>query len=421
MTYKALLFFFLLEYVRPQTYLPALNYLHLNVLVLYSAALVSIQQQPASSDVLRDSNSRMLMAFLGLMVVSIITSDSTLVAWEITRGVLEYCLLYWVIVKQATSLPRVKTLFLVLVLSNIAVALLTPQLLSSHERQNIASGSFLGDANDFSLSVNIAIALCLFLMSEAKARHRLLLLCALLFLVFVVVMTQSRGGTLALMMVGFFYWIKSAHKIRTGLIAAAAVVVVLALAPPTYWERMNNITNSEEGSAAGRLEAWDGGWRMALDSPLVGVGAGRFPYAYGTRYRKSPNTPFQTAHSIYFLALGELGFPGLIMLILIIVRNLMLNQRLSKEVKRTRPSGYTTDLQLLASLSAAMVAFAVAGAFLSALYYPHLYVLAGLSTAARRVVRQRQQSTAVAVVAPKEVSIHWALRPVSSNASGRIA
>jgi O-antigen ligase len=185
---------------------------------------------------------------------------------------------------------------------------------------------------------------------------------------------------------------------------------------------MDNLTNSQEGSAAGRLDAWDGAWRMALDSPLVGVGAGRFPFAYGSQYRKSSNTPFQTAHSIYFLALGELGFPGLILLLAIIVRNLTANRRLSREIGRTRPSNWTTDTQLLASLNAAMVAFAVAGAFLSAIYYPHLYVLAGLSTAARRVVRLEHQVTPLPLsVAKKTVSIHWALRPGGPNPRDRIA
>ena len=42
----------------------------------------------------------------------------------------------------------------------------------------------------------------------------------------------------------------------------------------------------------------------------------------------------------------------------------------------------------MAALSASVIAFAVDGAFLSALYYPHLYVLAGVSVAGRRVVRE---------------------------------
>ncbi len=40
-----------------------------------------------------------------------------------------------------------------------------------------------------------------------------------------------------------------------------------------------------------------------------------------------------------------------------------------------------------------MIAFAVNGAFLSALYYPHLYVLAGVSVAGRRIVRDKYLAT----------------------------
>jgi O-antigen ligase len=196
-----------------------------------------------------------------------------------------------------------------------------------------------------------------------------------------------------------------------GLVVAAAGIVVLLAAPPAYFERMNTIS-TEEGSAQGRIQAWGGAIRMAFAYPLTGVGAGNFPTAYGSRFRASSDIPQANAHSIFFQALGELGFPGPVVLISFFVWNLVANRRLSLQVRARDPVGGDRDLRLLASTSAAVVSFAVAGAFLSALYYPHLYVLAGLTTAARRVVRDQSQATA-APAAPrsKEIAVHWAFRP----------
>ena len=412
--YGVLLFFFFMEYVRPAAFVPALSLLHLNALALYATGLGSLGRPYGfpNGDLFRDRNTTLLLVFLALLAMSVVVSDSSALAFEMARALFEYILLYVAIAKQASSVSRIKGIITALVVVNMMVAVLTPSLLTSAERQNIASGNFLGDANDFALSVNVAIALCLFLVFEQKGAWRLISMSALLFLVFVVVVTQSRGGTLALGAIAFYYWLRGANKVRTAAIAGAAVVVVLLLAPPTYWQRMKDLTNSSEGSAAGRLAAWNGGWRMALDHPLFGVGAGRFSFAYGSEYRLSANTPYQTAHSIYFLNLGELGFPGLFILVAIIGHNLAANRRAGLQLKAEGLPATATERRLLASLSTAMLAYAIGGAFLSATYFPHLYVIAGLSSAGRRLVRQRQRSSdAVSAHWRPAIQLHPALRP----------
>ena len=100
------------------------------------------------------------------------------------------------------------------------------------------------------------------------------------------------------------------------------------------------------------------------------------------------DVPGQTAHSIYFLTLGELGFPGLAVLLTFIFGNLVANRRLANEVRRRSIAHPAESLNLLACLSASVIAFATGGAFLSAIYYPHLYVVAGISAAGRRLVRE---------------------------------
>jgi O-antigen ligase len=130
--------------------------------------------------------------------------------------------------------------------------------------------------------------------------------------------------------------------------------------------------------------------RMAQDHPLLGVGAGHFPVKYGTDYRPPghdrTSIPWSNAHSIYFLVLGELGFPGLLFLVAMILGNIWANTRLARAQERSSTPGYDTGQRLMVCLSSSMIAFAVGGAFLSAIYYPHLFVLAGLMIAGRKVL-----------------------------------
>ena len=391
--YYVLLLFFVLEYIRPGSYLPALNVLHLNSLIPAALALASFSSGQALA-ALHQRNIYLLFALLGLIGVSVLTADVTLYSFNVFTTVLGYAVMTFVLSALVDDARKMGGVLLTLVLVHIVVAALTPEMITNPEsRHYVASGAFLGDGNDFALSVNIVLPFCLFL--AASARHaiaKLFYLVAALFLVFCIVATQSRGGTVALACVAAYYWLKSGKKVMMGALIGVAVLLVFLLAPTSYFGRMNQM-NTTEGSAKGRILAWQASMRMAADHPILGVGAGHFGVKYGVDYRppSGERVPWQTAHSVYFLALGELGFPGLMLLMAVIATNLLANRRVGAAVRKRGGPSAIRDLSLLASLSASQIAFASGGAFLSVLYYPHLYVLAGLQSAARRVIEAQYQ------------------------------
>jgi O-antigen ligase/polysaccharide polymerase Wzy-like membrane protein/tetratricopeptide repeat protein len=66
-------------------------------------------------------------------------------------------------------------------------------------------------------------------------------------------------------------------------------------------------------SSNGRVELWHVAWRQFSHHPLSGTGAGTFePYWY--QHRHSRQT-VRDAHSLYVETLGELGLPGLVLLV----------------------------------------------------------------------------------------------------------
>jgi probable O-glycosylation ligase (exosortase A-associated) len=422
--YYGLLAFFALEYIRPGSYVPAFNALHLNTLVpLVICVKTFFGASPVSNqEALADRNTKRIGLLILLILISVFTADVTEFAYNKFIAVIGYVLIFWVINKQIVELNQLKGMFKALVLVHVVVAALTPEMFTSGERTYVATGSFLGDGNDFALSVNVAIPLCLFLLTnETKIRQKIFWGLALLFLVFAVVATQSRGGTLAVVAVGIYYWAKSNRKGIMAAMAVVAVLLVFALAPSGYFERMQDVANPEEGSAQGRIQAWSAGLRMVADHPLLGVGAGHFGVAYGSKYGKK-GAPWQTAHSIYFLMIGELGIPGITALLWCIFGNLLENRKVLRQVRARSPGDSMVNAQVLASTSAAMIAFAVGGAFLSAVYYPHIYMVAALMTASRRIALRQSAAvtaTASAAVPAREVSVHWALqRPPRPRLAG---
>ena len=423
MTYLGLLLFFVFEYVRIGNYVPGVTALHLNSLIPLSVFTATVfGRGPVSNgDVLKEQNTMLLLLLLGLVAASVAVAAVTMNTLEVFITVLGYTLIYYVIAKQATTLSRIKGIFKVLVGVHLALIALTPQLLTSPDtRHYVASGTFLGDGNDFALSVVMVTPLVLFLLAEAKSiTGKTLAAGALILLILAVISTQSRGGTIALGMVALYYWWKSPRKLVTGTGAVIALVAAIAFAPPQYFQRMNSIADYEtDGSAQGRITAWRAGTRMMLSNPLMGVGAGQFIVNY-TRFTPGEQR-WKTAHSIYFLILGELGLPGFLLLIYVIVRNLTVNRRLSKALRARGQPATAPAVRLLACLSASMLAYAIAGAFLSATYYPHMFVFAGLMTAAQRLTLAEQSAPAkVAQPSPGITAARIHGLPASSRQRGR--
>ena len=101
-----------------------------------------------------------------------------------------------------------------------------------------------------------------------------------------------------------------------------------------------------------------------------------------------------TAHSMYFLVLGELGIPGLVVLLVLIIGGIVATLR-SRRLCPANPqndgrTGKPEMSRMLYLLATSMVGFSIAGAFLSVAYYPHIFVLTGILVSARSIAHARQ-------------------------------
>jgi probable O-glycosylation ligase (exosortase A-associated) len=415
MALYGILLFFVLEYVQPGNYAPVLIALHLNSIVpLATFAWSLISSGPIRiGDVLSSPNARWLMYLLVLIVISGLTCDVKHYALNVFQMVFGYCLAYFFLRKELYSIDRLKKVIVTLVLVHVAVGVLNPELMANDgQRHYVRAGYFLGDGNDFALSVNITIPLCLFLMLTAKSKMMRLTSIGFLFLlVFAVVATQSRGGILALSSVGFYYWLKSDRKLLGAIGMVIVMCFVFAMAPQQFFDRMATLTKTGEerdGSAQGRIFAWKAAINMALDNPVLGVGVGHFPVKYGAQYQPKEfglnAIPWQTAHSSYFLLLGELGFPGIVFILGLIISNIVAGEQLLQQIRRGGDKNFLVEKHLVIALNASMIGFAIGGAFISAAYYPHLYILAALLECGRDLSKRALVSTVSAIEAKIAVS-----------------
>lgn len=384
------------EYVRPGTFIPAINAIKLGTVipgVLLAVTLFAPGMRPWA-EIFSDRYAKWLVAYIGVIAFSLPFAVVTVYAYDTLTTVLTHFTLFLMIARIATSFARLRGVFATLIAAHVVLVILNPALVLTPEVRSYIKGSpFLGDGNDFALSCCILMPLAIEIARNSRSKLRIALAwSAVVIIILAILGTQSRGASLAMATVFAFLWVYSKKKTLSFIAILLFGSFVLIYASDAYFERMETITHyQEDGSAEARLVAWTASVKMAIDHPLLGVGAGHFPTAYG-RY-KVGGPPRMTAHSIYFLVLGELGLPGVVTLMALVFGSPMALLSLRRRVIATihgPPMNWQLEAErFLCMLAAGCVGFAAAGAFLSVAYYPHLFVLTAATSSARLIVKDR--------------------------------
>lgn len=229
-------------------------------------------------------------------------------------------------------------------------------------------GGFIGGNNEIALALITIIPLMYYLYTIAVGRPwvRRLLLVSILLTAVASIGSQSRGALLGISAMGAFLWYRGDKKIITAIVLFVFAVGLASFMPESWWDRMGTIkTYESDGSAMGRINAWIMCWNLALARPL---GSGFWIYGYDTfaLYAPSPED-IAAAHSIYFQILGEHGFVGFAIWIMIWVYVWLGAAYLRKEGRKSPDTEWCVVLGSMCQVS--MIGFAVGGAFLSLAYF----------------------------------------------------
>ncbi len=256
--------------------------------------------------------------------------------------------------------------------------------------------SFIEGNNELALALVMAIPLMRFLQLQMKAalvRHALTL--AMLLSAVAALGTQSRGALLAIVAMAVVLWTRTRHKLVSGIALVLVGAALIAFMPGEWEQRMNTIASYEQDSSAmGRINAWWMAWNLALDRPLGGGYDIYWPEIFA-RYAPVPDD-VHAAHSIYFQVLGEHGFVGLGLFLLLWI----MAWRTAGYLRRTGPLLPTTQwtADLGAMTQASLAGYAVGGAFLSLAYFDLPYNLVLLVVLARQWMAEKgwERETAAA-------------------------
>ncbi len=256
-------------------------------------------------------------------------------------------------------------------------------------------GHTLGDRNELAVSFSMMLPISFYLLAEYGRQSKLLQLAltgVIILLVVSIIGTQSRGGAIALSVVGGYLFLKSKRKILLLVSAVVAGFFIYGFIPADWFHRMDTMENiGTDGSFMGRVVAWKLSLILALQHPFVGGGFKSLEYwPVWTLLSMDFNTLsfFPTgnafpdpkgshaAHSIYFQVLGEHGFVGLVLFLCILIATFRKAGRVVDVVSKA--GGPEWIVSLATTLRLSLFAYAVGAAALSFAYFDMTYTLCAL-------------------------------------------
>ncbi|NYE60116.1 putative O-glycosylation ligase (exosortase A-associated) [Duganella sp. 1224] len=248
-------------------------------------------------------------------------------------------------------------------------------------------GTFIGGNNEIALALIVAIPLMRYLQLSAGNRWvRRGLTATMLLSGMAALGSYSRGALLAIAAMLVLMWLKSQQKLLGAFIMLLLAPLALLYMPERWTERMDSISDYQaDSSAMGRINAWHMAYNLAKDRFFGGGFEIAEPSVFYL-YAPDPGA-VHAAHSIYFQALGEHGFVGLALYLLLGV----LTWRSASWIVRNSlgDAEWLWASNLAKMIQSSLIGFAVGGAFLSLLYFDVPYYLMAAIVALRALTEQR--------------------------------
>jgi O-antigen ligase len=243
--------------------------------------------------------------------------------------------------------------------------------------------SILSNPNDLAINIAISFPLCLTFMLNTRGFKKFIWGSSLAVMCLGVVLTSSRSGLLALLLIILIcVWEYGIKGKRRSLVVATVLLSVLGLAVAIssshYRARVESIfmdvkDSGDKGSLAARKELLIKSAMTALTHPLFGVGPGCFPIV---------DKGWHVAHNAYTELAAEAGFPALILFLMAMgsaFKNISV-------IRKTQHYENDSEFRLITqALWAGLVGYLAGSCFASTEYNLYPYFMIGYTCAMVRI------------------------------------
>ena len=220
--------------------------------------------------------------------------------------------------------------------------------------------------------------------------------------------TQARTGLVCLIVLAILSLRAVRHRllymVGAGLLAAAAIPFL----PQSYTARMETIRDHRaDESASTRVAVWAWTWEYAKDHPFGGGFNAylqnhlRVERAASSNANAAPQEALPSVyedkarayHSSYFEMLGEQGYPGLILWLVLQATGLFRMEQLRRRYLKTRRAEEQWIAPLATALQHGHIVYMVGSLFVGIAFQPFIYMMLALEIGLSTYCRRREQES----------------------------
>ena len=371
--------YLVVEYVRPQAIIPALDVLPWGLIVLVLALIARLLEQGSSW--LSDSTNWLVLLFNAVILLSCVFAEFPDYAWANVKGCYFWLIVYFLTINIVNTESR---LFLFLTVYLLACSKLSFTLAKVWAMRGFAFTSwglqgppgFFANSGELAIQMLVYGPLALFLtlflrpyISKWKFRTMLLMP---ITAAMVVIGASSRGAQLAMTYQLYPTLLKGRVSVRNLILICLAGWAVFAAIPDGQKARF--MSAGDDQTSQQRLVYWKHGIEIIKAHPVLGIGYRNFPPYFERHY---PQELFyghgQLPHNIFIEVGTDAGFVGLTFFVALIFRTGMLARRVNRLAQHPE-MGRHFLLPISRGLMAALWGFLIAGQFVTVSYYPFFWV-----------------------------------------------
>ncbi|WP_421842849.1 O-antigen ligase family protein [Marinobacter algicola] len=367
-----------LEYVRPQSIIPELDFLpwtQLAVLGSLAGCFIDKTVKWTSTRL----NLLLFLFFILILISSAFAFDSS-ISYRYLENFYTWLIIYLLVINIVNSKNRFFIFICIFLLASFKLSL---SLSITWAMRGFAftgwglSGppGFFQNSGELAIQMlvywPVAFAIAIALKSYVTRIKYYILLLMPITGIMVILGASSRGAQLALFVQLILLNFRSIFKVKV-LVAFSIILFSLwNILPQEQKERFQ--VAGDDRTSIQRLFYWENGYEMMKSHPVTGVGYFNFVKYYESFFRE--DLLYERAelpHNIFIQVGSELGIFALVVYILSIVYVYLKTAQL-----RTRMISSDDDyfyIPFLKYLNISLVGFVVAGQFVSVVYYPFLWI-----------------------------------------------
>jgi len=385
--------YLVIELVRPQTIYPQINIIPFGKLFIGGLFLSSLMEGRLFH--VKNPLNSLLFLFLVWVFISTLFAFDHDVALNMLSDFIKWIIIYFLAINTINEKNKFYWAIFFILLFHFKMS-------QYSFRGWVASGfyssihgtwtgaGFFQNPNDFAVALNTVTPISYYLMINDQKKIFGFLKSRWIYFIFFlsffmgVLITSSRGGMLGLGVISLGIWYKTKRKFLFLFPMAICVFMFLNLLSVEQKDRIENIGKEKDESAMDRINLWRDGIRIIQDYPITGVGIDNFrPVSFKLYNNDKKLAP----HNIYIQAASELGLPGLIIFLSILITVFQNHKNIRKQLEKNHMEN-SIYYQLSHAFDLSVIGFAVNGFFITVLYYPFLWIILTLSVAMMSIVNK---------------------------------